>query len=93
MSVHRCTNCAWTGELDAAVDLHVRLSPGDTVPDGQCRSCGALVCTPNPLTDSAPDLLAALERIETALEHDPEIYADLLSITRAAITKANGGAR
>jgi hypothetical protein len=45
------------------------------------------------LMAAAPELLAALERIETALEHDPEIYADLLSITRAAITKANGGAR
>jgi len=45
------------------------------------------------LIAAAPELLAALERIETALEHDPEIYADLLSIARAAIAKAKEGAR
>jgi hypothetical protein len=40
----------------------------------------------------APELLAALERIEMALEHEPEVYADILSIARAAIAKAKGGA-
>jgi hypothetical protein len=42
------------------------------------------------LIASAPELLVALERIESALEHEPEIYADILSITRAAIAKAKG---
>jgi hypothetical protein len=40
----------------------------------------------------APDLLSALERIESALEHEPEMYSDILSIARDAIVKAKGGA-
>ena len=44
------------------------------------------------LIAAAPELLAALERIEIALEHEPEVYSDILSIARPAITKAKGGA-
>jgi len=42
------------------------------------------------LIASAPDLLVALERIESDLGHEPEVYADILSIARAAIAKAKG---
>jgi hypothetical protein len=45
------------------------------------------------LIASAPELLVALERIESELGHEPEMYSDILSIARAAIAKANGGAR
>jgi hypothetical protein len=43
------------------------------------------------LIASTPDLLAALERIESELGHEPEMYSDILSIARAAIAKAKGG--
>ena len=42
------------------------------------------------LIASAPDLLSALERIESSLGHEPEMYSDILSIARAAIAKAKG---
>ena len=42
------------------------------------------------LIASAPELLVALERIESSLGHEPEVYADILSIARAAIAKAKG---
>jgi len=54
-------------------------------------------CLPTPtmeadarLIASAPDLLVALERIESSLGHEPEMYSDILSIARAAIAKAKG---
>ena len=37
---------------------------------------------------AAPDMLDALQRIESSLEHEPEIYADILSVARNAIAKA-----
>ena len=42
------------------------------------------------LIASAPDLLSALERIESELGHEPEMYSDILSIANAAIAKAKG---
>jgi hypothetical protein len=42
------------------------------------------------LIASAPDMLDALQRIESSLEHEPEIYSDILSVARAAIAKAIG---
>jgi len=42
------------------------------------------------LIASAPDLLVALERIESSLGHEPGMYSDILSIARAAIAKAKG---
>jgi hypothetical protein len=54
-------------------------------------------CLPTPtmeadarLIASAPDLLVALERIESSLGHEPGMYSDILSIARAAIAKAKG---
>ena len=44
----------------------------------------------NHLIAAAPDMLDALQRIESSLEHEPEIYADILSVARAAIAKATG---
>lgn len=44
----------------------------------------------NHLIAAAPDMLNALRRIESSLEHEPEIYADILSVARAAIAKAGG---
>lgn len=40
------------------------------------------------LISSAPDLLRALRQIESALEHEPEMYSDILLIAREAIAKA-----
>ena len=42
------------------------------------------------LIATAPELLVALERIESDLGHEPEMYSDILSIARAAIAKAKG---
>lgn len=94
-----CPSCNWKGrtdQLSEAQDLLERLDPGDTVPEGQCPECGALVCESNPLIDAAPDLLAALQAMvepghqpkhltKAQWEHLPWIVA-----ARAAISKATG---
>lgn len=59
---------------------------------------GGVIAETNNLTNdtiprliaAAPDMLDALQRIESSLEHEPEIYADILSAARAAIAKAIG---
>ncbi len=56
-----------------------------------CKEHGNLEANAR-LIASAPDLLSALQRIESALEHDPELYSDILSVARGAIAKAKGEA-
>lgn len=59
---------------------------------------GGVIAETNNLTNdtiprliaAAPDMLDALQRIESSLEHEPEIYSDILSVARAAIAKATG---
>lgn len=42
--MYKCPNCDWTGEkLAPAQDLHLRLEPGDTYPEGQCPECSSLI--------------------------------------------------
>ena len=47
MAYHRCANCEtiWPeSEIEPVVGhLEQRLLPGDTVPSGECRECGAVV--------------------------------------------------
>lgn len=41
----KCDNCDWTGktdDLESISDAQERLTPGGTVPAGQCPNCGAL---------------------------------------------------
>ncbi len=41
----RCSNCEWTGialDLKDVREIGVRLTPGETVPAGECPKCGAL---------------------------------------------------
>ena len=52
-----------------------------------CEEHGSLRANAS-LIAAAPDLLSALQRIESSLEHEPEIYADILSVARNAIAKA-----
>ena len=40
-----CDNCDWDGiavQVDPITDVEQRLTPGETVPVGQCPECGAL---------------------------------------------------
>jgi hypothetical protein len=41
----QCDNCLWIGEerqTQAIADLGERVSPGETVPVGECPECGSL---------------------------------------------------
>lgn len=75
-TIYRCQDCEWTtteeDEMVCISGLYKgRLSPGDTMPDGECPECGG-VCfadeTPEEqargmVRDAAPALLAALEAV------------------------------
>ncbi len=83
-----CGNCDWTGyesEIDEEiVDFWSRVSPGETMPMGDCPECGALchlVCEPAPVApaaDNAAELNDLREFIRTAarLVKDQEVMAD-----------------
>jgi hypothetical protein len=70
----QCPNCDWKGheeELKEAKDLSRRMEPGDTMPDGECPRCGALVCA-----------LDALD-VKPAEGIDVEDYERLVQFRRA----------
>lgn len=97
-----CPSCNWKGrtdQLSEAQDLLERLDPGDTVPEGQCPECGALVCESNPLIDAAPDLLEVLKSLILTIPDEEEAFTDYDVFKRlrvkvqranAAIAKAEG---
>ena len=97
-----CPNCNWKGrtdQLSEAQDLLERLDPGDTVPEGQCPECGALVWESNPLIDAAPDLLEVLKSLILTIPDEEEAFTDYdvfkrlrvkIQRANAAIAKAEG---
>ena len=92
-----CGNCDWKGAaaaLDAIEDAQERLSPGETVPAGECPECGALAYLAKEEAPAAPAIsgdavsaLAAAERFISGFEGDEtqDGIADLLYQVRAAI--------
>lgn len=70
----RCENCGWAGDIGSlgrdlweTPDLNERLSPGETVPAGECPKCGTLAHLTEDIQDEpAPDVATELRAIRNA---------------------------
>lgn len=59
--MNECDNCQDLAEDDAIVPLHevpdlfLRIEPGQTVPAGECRKCGALTYVVKEIPNGTPE--------------------------------------
>jgi hypothetical protein len=92
-----CPNCDWSGDTSelypVGIEVFQRIEPGDTFPNGECPECDALVSIAEPLRDAAPDLLKALDGLVADWERVTGRRIPDDHEAKAAIAKAQGGAK
>jgi hypothetical protein len=86
-----CESCGWSGTAAELADIEAAgLDPGDPSPAGRCPNCDALAHPALPadrLRDAAPELLAALRRIEERVG----AAGDVAAIARPLLARFDTG--